>query len=922
MTGIDRVTPSATSDLSRRPATSGRARADRELADGMLDDLARVAAHLFEAPMAFVALIEGSGQTVAGRYGWPADGDATALALAAWMRRQDGPQCSSDARADPELAAAGRKGGMSAIRFFVAAPIVAVGGVKLGAVCVADSSNRPAPSPERIAALVDVAGLVARQLDFTEQVQTRLFDFIETSSGWMWETDTEHRFSHFIELHDVVADGSTGENIGKRRWELAGTDMDDPGWAGHIADLEAHRPFRNFEYRCADSHGGTRYLRASGKPVFSRSGRFLGYRGNASDVTDKNRAQENLRNSEAQFRYLFEKNPNPMWVYENGSMRFLEVNDAAIALYGYSREEFLSMTIFDIRSPEEAARAAEAIPTFPLTGLWHGGVWQHRAKDGRPIAVEVVSDDMIYEGRSAYIVAVRDVSEHMRVEAALRESESRFRQIADSVPGIIWLTDAGDRITFLSKAFEDYTGKIGDQYYGESSTQSAHPDDNVTQTPQYEAAAEARSRLTYEYRVRRHDGEYRWFLDTCVPRFDDSGRFLGYIGMLTDVEDMRLMSEQLHQAQKMQAVGQLTGGVAHDFNNLLTIILGNAELLSELLDEPKLRRLADATRDAAERSAALVQRLLAFSRRQTLQPTIIDINELIGSMRELLLRTLGEDIDIGFAFAPEELRVLADRSQLEAAILNLAVNARDAMPGGGNLTIETTNVEITPDRITPEIDIAPGPYVLIAVSDTGSGMDEEVRRHAFEPFFTTKDVGKGSGLGLSMVYGFIKQTGGNVTLYSEVGQGTTIKIYLPRADAQVTPAAEAPEESVTPGHEVILLVEDDDRVRAYVSEQLQAMGYRVIEAANGPAALAALEKSRGVDLLFTDVVMPGGMNGRQLADEVLRRRPGLKVLFTTGYTENAIVHHGRLDPGVDLLGKPFSRVALARKVRAVLDRRS
>ncbi len=917
MTGIDRVTPPGGSAHPRRPATYGRAHVARELADGMLDGFAKLAARLLDAPMAVVVLTEASGQVVAGKHGWPADGEAAALALAALMRRRDGPQCSADIQADPELAAA-CAGCPPFIRLFVAVPIIAAGGVRLGAICVADSSPRPAPPRERTDALADIAELIARHLDLAEQAQARLADFVETSSDWLWETDIEHRFSHFVELHDIFLGGTADEDIGKRRWELPGADARDSGWTGHMADLEAHRPFRNFEYSCLDPLGGTRHLRVNGKPIFSRDGRFLGYRGNASDITDQKRAQDSLRNSEAQFRYLFEKNPNPMWVYENGSMRFLAVNDAAIALYGYSRDEFLSMTIFDIRSPEEAARAAEAIPTFPLTGFWHGGVWRHRAKDGRPIEVEVVSDDVIYEGRSAYIVAVRDVSERMRVEAALRESESRFRQIADSVPGIIWLTDENGRITFLSKAFEEYTGKDREPYYGKTSTDSAHPDDDVTQTPQYEAAAEARSRLTYEYRVRRHDGVHRWFLDTCVPRFDDSGRFLGYIGMLTDVEDMRVMSEQLHQAQKMQAVGQLTGGVAHDFNNLLTIILGNAELLSELLDEPKLRRLADATRDAAERSAALVQRLLAFSRRQTLQPTVIDINDLVGSMRELLIRTLGEDIDIGFSFTPEKLRVLADKSQLEAAMLNLAVNARDAMPGGGTLTIETATVEITPERITPEIDIVPGPYVLIAVSDTGCGMEEEVRRHAFEPFFTTKDVGKGSGLGLSMVYGFIKQTGGNVTLYSEVGQGTAIKIYLPRVDAQAAPVSEAPEEPVARGHETVLLVEDDERVRAYVSEQLQAMGYRVIEAANGPAALAALEGSQHVDLLFTDVVMPGGMNGRQLADEVLRRRPGLKVLFTTGYTENAIVHHGRLDPGVDLLSKPFSRIALARKVRAVL----
>jgi PAS domain S-box-containing protein len=920
MTGFDRLTPPPAGEgVLRRPATLGRARADGELARSIFDGFARVAAHLFDAPLAFVFLAESAETGLAGASGWPAEAADSARLLAARVLRHDTALCLEDIRADPELAAAAD--GTPPARFFVAAPIIAIGGARLGAVGIVDTAPRTAPPRERVAALNDIADLIARQLDFVDQAQMRLADIVETSSDWLWETDIEHRFSHFVELHDIFLGDSANEDIGKRRWELPGADPSQPYWAAHLADLEAHRPFRNFEYSCVDALGGTRHLRVSGKPIFSRTGRFLGYRGSASDITDQKRAQEHLRTSEAQFRYLFEKNPNPMWVYENGSMRFLAVNDAAVALYGYSREEFLGMTIFDIRSAEEATRAAQTIPTFPLTGFWYSGVWQHQAKDGRRIDVEVVSDDMIYEGRSAYIVAVRDVSERRRVEAALRESEIRFRQIADSVPGIIWVTDADGRITFLSKAFEDYTGKKAGQFYGQTSTGSAHPEDDVTQTPQYEAAEKARSRLTYEYRVQRHDGEYRWFLDTCVPRFDAAGRFLGYIGMLTDVEDMRVMSEQLHQAQKMQAVGQLTGGVAHDFNNLLTIILGNAELLSELIAEPKLRRLADATRDAAERSASLVQRLLAFSRRQTLQPTVVDVNELIGSMRELLVRTLGEDIDIGFSFAPEPLRTLVDRSQLEAAILNLAVNARDAMPGGGSLTIETTNVEITPARITPEVDIAPGPYVMIAVSDTGSGMDEEVRRHAFEPFFTTKDVGKGSGLGLSMVYGFIKQTGGNVTLYSEIGQGTTIKIYLPRVDAQPTQSPDTPDQGLAPGHEFILLVEDDERVRAYVAEQLRELGYRVAEAANGPAALAMLEKCPDLDLLFTDVVMPGGMNGRQLAEEVLRRRPGLKLLFTTGYTENAIVHQGRLDPGVELLGKPFSRIALARKVRAVLDRR-
>ena len=739
---------------------------------------------------------------------------------------------------------------------------------------------------------------------------------IETTTEGVWVVDAEGRTRYVNARMASILGRQPQEIVGRPFWDLV------DGEAKEYWNRRKQGIAEQHEFLIARPDGSTIWTLINSNPVFDEAGRFAGALSMVTDIAERKRSEARLATSEARFRYLFEKNPNPMWVYEDGSMRFLEVNDAAIALYGYSREEFLSMTILDVRTPEEAARALEMISTFPRTGFWHGGIWEHCSKDGRRIAVEVVSDDMEYEGRPAYIVAVRDVSEQLRAEAALRESEGRFRQIADSVPGILWLTDSEGRLTFLSKTFEEYSKQPADHYYGQLSTNNAHPDDRDASMAQWAAAMQARRPLSYEYRVRRHDGVYRWHLDTCFPRFDDQGRFLGYIGILTDIEDRRTLTEQLHQAQKMQAVGQLTGGIAHDFNNLLTVILGNIEMLVEQLTDPRQRRLAEATQDAAERSAALVQRLLAFSRRQALQPTQIDVNALVYDMQDLLLRTLGEDIDISFSRAPDLWQATVDRTQLEAALLNLAVNARDAMVGGGRLTIETANVQIDDAYAAAELEVTPGAYVMIAVSDSGSGMTAETRRHAFEPFFTTKDVGKGSGLGLSMVYGFIKQSGGHVTLYSEVGQGTTVRMYLPRLGDRVEGAevkAEAP--SPATGRETILVVEDDDRVRAYVVEQLSGLGYHVIEAENGPAALELLERSPDVALLFTDVVMPGGMNGRQLADAARRRRPDLKVLFTTGYTENAIVHHGRLDPGIELLGKPFSRAALAAKVRVVLDTR-
>jgi signal transduction histidine kinase/ActR/RegA family two-component response regulator len=383
------------------------------------------------------------------------------------------------------------------------------------------------------------------------------------------------------------------------------------------------------------------------------------------------------------------------------------------------------------------------------------------------------------------------------------------------------------------------------------------------------------------------------------------------------IEDL---DRQLRQSQKMEAVGQLTGGVAHDFNNLLTVILGNAELVADgLKDRPQLRKMVEMTARAAERGAELTSRLLAFSRRQPLDPKPTDINRQIAGMDPMLRRTLGEHIEIELVRGGGLWKAMVDSGQLENAILNLCLNARDAMPGGGRLTIETANAHLDADYAARQTELEPGQYVMVAVSDTGTGMDAATLERAFEPFFTTKDVGKGSGLGLSMVYGFVKQSKGHVRIYSEPGHGTTVKLYLPRADAEEgADAAASAETAAERGSGRILLVEDDDLVRENAAAQLTGLGYDVVAVGSGREALAALAKGDAFDLLFTDVVMPGGTNGRELAEQALKLRPGLPVLYTSGYTENAIVHHGRLDRGVELLAKPYRRQDLAAKVRAVL----
>ncbi|MGB8998622.1 MAG: ATP-binding protein [Pseudolabrys sp.] len=387
--------------------------------------------------------------------------------------------------------------------------------------------------------------------------------------------------------------------------------------------------------------------------------------------------------------------------------------------------------------------------------------------------------------------------------------------------------------------------------------------------------------------------------------------------------ERRDMAEQaLRQSQKMEAVGQLTGGVAHDFNNLLTIIIGNLGIAKRGVVEARAERALNNALVGAERAAQLTQRLLAFSRRQPLNPRVLDINKLIVAISDLLTRTLGENIELETISGAGLWNVEVDASEMESTLLNLALNARDAMPTGGKLTIETSNAYLDDEYCREHEGILPGQYILVAITDSGAGMSAETIDRAFEPFFTTKEAGKGTGLGLSQVYGFMKQSGGHVKIYSEPGEGTTIKLYLPRREGnELVISGDDDLNSERGGGETILIVEDDDGVRQYASEILRDLNYQVIEAKDSATALRLLDADKKFDLLLTDVVLPG-KNGRELANEVERRRPGTKIIFMTGYSRNAIVHHGRLDPGIELIPKPLTERVLARKIRQVLDRPS
>ena len=524
-----------------------------------------------------------------------------------------------------------------------------------------------------------------------------------------------------------------------------------------------------------------------------------------------------------------------------------------------------------------------------------------------------------------------DVTERKRTAAALRAAQehagslaARLERVLESVPDVLYSVDAAvTECYYMSPACITTLGYRPDEFMTSPSLwgERVHEDDRAAVRARRERVLEQRRQERLEYRIRHRDGSIRWLEDEIVPVTNDAGVVERLDGIARDITERRRLEEQFRQAQKMEAVGRLAGGVAHDFNNLLTVITSYVDLLVDDLPANDSRRqdLREVAKAAAA-AAGLTRQLLAFSRQQVLEPRVLDLNGVVAAAGNMLKRLIGDDIVLATVLARDLGRVKADPGQVEQVIMNLAVNARDAMPNGGQLTIETANTQLDATYTMDHTPVDPGAYVQLSVSDTGAGMDAATQRRMFEPFFTTKEVGKGTGLGLATVYGIVKQSGGFIWVYSEPGQGTTFKIYLPSIDEpRDVDAARGDAAPSLRGTETVLLVEDADPLRAVCRRILERHGYTVLDA---PGGRVALERARGhpgvIDLLMTDAVMPG-MSGRQLAEQLKEFRPEVKVLFVSGYTDDAVIRHGILAPGMAFLQKPFSPEVLARRVREVLD---
>jgi PAS domain S-box-containing protein len=603
-------------------------------------------------------------------------------------------------------------------------------------------------------------------------------------------------------------------------------------------------------------------------------------------------------------------------------------NPACEKLFGYRADEVMGRNVKMLMPSPYRDEHDRYLDNFHRTGekkiIGIGREVSGLRKDGSVFPMDLSVGEAKEGDASIFVGIIHDLSQYKRAEQEIRETAARLKALVETAVDGVIMIDGQGLIQMFNPACEKLFGYEAAEVIGQNVSilmPRPYREEHQTYLENFHRTGEKKIiGIGREVTGQRKDGSI-FPMDLSVGEAKHGDGESIFVGIIHDLTERKQTEAQLIQAQKMETVGQLSGGIAHDFNNLLTVVVGNAEVLSESLRaRPDLQHLADSIVAAGERGAELTQRLLAFSRRQTLQPADIDCNALVRGMEKLLRRMLPEAISVKTILNADVWTAYADPGQLENAILNLAINARDAMPDGGTLTVTTANVPLDERYRDLHPEVNPGEYVMVSVTDDGSGMPKEVLDHVFEPFFTTKEVGKGSGLGLSMVYGFVKQSNGHVAIYSEPALGTTVRIYLPAVatSADKSPTLVPAETVAETGKESVLVAEDDPFVRSYAVTCLSSLGYKVIEAIDGREALHKLTEGAEADILFTDVVMPGGINGWELAERARQIRPGLKVLLTSGYALETLAERGRLPKGAVILNKPYRKAELARRLREAL----
>ncbi len=628
---------------------------------------------------------------------------------------------------------------------------------------------------------------------------------------------------------------------------------------------------------------------------------------------------QDLQDSEQRRELLFSANPYAMWIYDCESLRFLEVNDAAVKTYGYSPEEFRQMTLVDIRPAEDVAAFLEVVGK-KYDGYRKGGIWRHRRKDGSILFVEIMGFEFQQRGVREKLILAFDVTERHRIEEALRESQASLQALVDNAPfGIAQSMVEEDCLKSMNPAMRNLLG------YGAEEVPQIRISDQIY------ADRKERPRLL---EVLRRNGKIEGW-ETSLRKRDGSTVPVRISGWLRGgnakpevfssyVEDMtrqNTLEQQVRQVQKLEAVGRLAGGMAHDFNNVLVVIKLSTELmLAQITPESPFSKPLLQISNAADRAAALTRQMLAFGRQQIMQARVINLNTVVTETAHMLRRVIGEDIELVTNLSADLDNSRLDPDQVTQVILNLAVNARDAMPKGGMLHVETAVADLDEGYTREHPPVQPGRYVMLAVSDTGTGIDKSILPRIFDPFFTTKEVGKGTGLGLSIVYGIVKQSGGYIWVYSEPEHGTTFKLYFPATTAPLERLVARSEATFRPSGQIVLVVEDEITIRSKVRECLQQLGYQVFEADNGAAALQTCEQLQGnVDLVLTDLVM-SGMGGHELAGILADRYPQIRALFMSGYTEDSAARREILLKGSAFLQKPFSVADLSTAVHGALAR--